>query len=276
MNVRLAQTYSPEVPHKAGNRRSAASPDVWRGGRLRSPERLLVLLACGQAEVERLQQAWLGQAIDVLYCADLALALARIGQSRPDMVVVGDAGGVLGPVDFLVALRQVDTSTPVIVGLDDARPQLGAEALAAGSTAVVRRPFSPEAVLRLMDSSTTGEGAFRVRPMPIELGRLRVDGAATRIWVDGAESLIPAMEFLLLRYLAERHGEIVTREELVSAGWGAGARVPSNSLNVHLARIRRRFPADAGEDWIRPVRRIGYQLIVPPKVVFAEHAATGS
>jgi DNA-binding response OmpR family regulator len=176
-------------------------------------------------------------------------------------------------VDFLVALRQVDVDTPVIVGLDDARPELGAEALAGGATAVVRRPFAPEAVLRLMDSSRTGEGAFRVRPMPIEVGRLRVDGAATRIWVDGVETLIPAMEFLLLRYLAERHGEIVTREELVTAGWGAGARVPSNSLNVHLARIRRRFPAGPGEDWLRPVRGIGYQLIVPPKVTVAEHAA---
>jgi len=269
----LARMYSPEVNGTADSRRGPDSPDAWRAGRLRSPGRLLVLLACGQAETSTLQEAWLGQAIDVLLCADLAVALARIGQSRPDMVVVGDAGGKLGPVDFLVALRQVDVDTPVIVGLDDARPELGAEALAGGATAVVRRPFAPEAVLRLMDSSRTGEGAFRVRPMPIEVGRLRVDGAATRIWVDGVETLIPAMEFLLLRYLAERHGEIVTREELVSAGWGAGARVPSNSLNVHLARIRRRFPAGPGEDWLRPVRGIGYQLIVPPKVTVAEHAA---
>jgi DNA-binding response OmpR family regulator len=277
VKVRLARIYGPAVNGKATSRRSPDSPDAWRAGRLRSPQRLLVLLACGQAENERLQEAWVGQAIDVLYGADLAVALARIGQSRPDMVVVGDAGGRLGPVDFLVALRQVDADTAVIVGLDDARPELGAEVLAAGATAVVRRPFSPEVVLRLMDSSSTGEGAFRVRPLPIDVGRLRVDGAATRIWVDGVETLIPAMEFLLLRYLAERHGEIVTREELVSAGWGAGAQVPSNSLNVHLARIRRRFPADRGVDWLRPVRGIGYQLIVPPGIAVTElPAATGS
>jgi DNA-binding response OmpR family regulator len=80
--------------------------------------------------------------------------------------------------------------------------------------------------------------------------------------VDEVEILVPAMEFLLLRYLAERHGEIVTRGELISAGWGEGAAVPSNSLNVHLARIRRRFPLGAGEQWVRPVRGIGYQLLV--------------
>ena len=84
--------YSPEVNGTADSRRSPDSPDAWRAGRLRSPGRLLVLLACGQAETSTLQEAWQGQAIDVLLCADLAVALARIGQSRPDMVVVGGVG----------------------------------------------------------------------------------------------------------------------------------------------------------------------------------------
>ncbi len=89
------------------------------------------------------------------------------------------------------------------------------------------------------------------------------------------ESLIPAMEFLLLRYLAERHGEVVTREELVTAGWGEGAVVPSNSLNVHLARLRRRFSPDSGEHWIRPIRGIGYLFLVPAGSC-AEHVGAGS
>ena len=240
---------------------------------MRAPHRLLVLLACGAAEAVRLQQAWVGQAIDVESAPDLATALVRTGQLGPAMVVIGDPGGVLGPVDFLRALRRVDVVTPVIVGLgDDA--QLGSDAFTAGATAVVRRPFSAEAVLRLLDSSVPCGGTFAVRPLPIDLGRLRVDGAATRIWVDGTESLVPAMEFVLLRYLAERHGEVVTREELVSAGWGEGSVVPSNSLNVHLARLRRRFPPGSGQHWIRPVRGIGYQFLVPA-VGHLQHVTAG-
>ena len=264
-----------EVAGGVAGRRRTGARDGWRGGRLRAPERLLVLLACGQAESELLQRAWVGQAVDVLHCADLGVALVRIGQSGPDMVIVGGSDGALGPVEFLVALRRADSDTPVIVGLDDAGPQLGSDVLAAGATAVVRRPFSPEAVLRLLDSSLPGDGSFRVRPLPIDLGRLRVDGVAPRIWVDGVEQLIPAMEYVLVRYLAERHGEIVTREELVCAGWGERATVPSNSLSVHLARLRRRFPPDAGDDWIRPVRGIGYQFIVASPV-YAQHVASGS
>jgi len=233
-----------------------------RAGRPRAPHRLMVLLACDPIESERLRQAWVGQTIDVECTPDLATALVCTGQLGPSMVVVGDPGGLLGPVEFLRALRRVDTVTPVIVGLGD-DPQVASDALAAGATAVVGRPFSPEAVLRLLDSSVPDGASFQLRPLPIDLGRLRVDGAATRIWVDGAECLIPAMEFLLLRCLAERHGEVVTRDELVRAGWGDGATVPSNSLNVHLARLRRRFPLESTEQWIRPIRGVGYQFLVP-------------
>jgi len=249
--------------------------DTWRGGRVRAPDRLLVFLACSSTDADQLQRAWAGQAIDIEATPDLAVALVRIGQVGPAMVVVGETGGALGPIDFLEALRQVDATTPIIVGLGQDSSQLGSDALNAGATAVVRRPFSAEALLRLLDSGVAGNGAFRVRPLPIDLGRLRVDGSATRIWVDGVEKLIPAMEFVLLRFLAERHGEIVTRQELVSAAWGLDARVPSNSLTVHLARLRRRFPVDSGGDWIRPVRGIGYQFVVP-RGVSAQHAAAGS
>lgn len=229
---------------------------------LRSSARLLVLLVGDRSESARLHEAWVGQAIDLEDCPSLAVALVRVGQSTPDMVVIGGAAGLLSPVDFLLALRQVDAETPVIVGLDDGCAQLGSEALSAGATAVVRRPFSAESVLRLLDSSVR-DGSFHLRPRPIDLGRLRVDGAATRIWLDGVEMLIPAMEYLLLRYLAERHGEIVPRSELLAAGWGHRVSVPNNHLNVHLARIRRRFPSDGVVDWLRPVRGIGYQLLVP-------------
>jgi two-component system phosphate regulon response regulator PhoB len=93
--------------------------------------------------------------------------------------------------------------------------------------------------------------------------------------VAGDEYLMPAMEHLLLRYLAERHGQIVSRDELVSVAWGQSGSMMSNSLAVHFARVRRRFPAQSGVDWIRSVRGCGYQLIVPVGVAAARSATGG-
>ena len=133
------------------------------------------------------------------------------------------------------------------------------------STAVVTLPLDPLPVLQAIEDSVGDGSAFRARPMALDLGRLRVDGAGPRIWIDGAEWVIPPMEFLLLRYLAERHGQIISRDELVSAAWGEPVAPHSNSLSVHIARLRRRFCDTTGEAWIRPVRGFGYQLAVSPQ-----------
>lgn len=224
-----------------------------------------MLLVCGIREADGLQSSWVGQAVDVEHCQDLAAALFLVGQSAPDVVVVGDSPSAFGAVEFLLALRQVDTETPVVVGIEDSRLSLGPNVLAAGATVVVRRPFAAGDLLRLLESGVPSGGRFRVRPVPIDLGRLRVEGAAPRMWVDGAERVVPPMEFVLLRYLAERHGEIVSREELVCAGWGDRAALPSNSLSVHMTRLRRRFREPTGQDWIKALRGFGYRLLVPER-----------
>lgn len=246
---------------------------TWRGGRLSAPDRPLVYLACDADETDMLRHAWDGQTVDIESGPDLALALVRTGQFSPDMFVVGNSTGVIGPLDFVRTLRNAGATVPIVVGIAPTGAS-AADLLGAGATAVLQRPFSPEAVLGLL-KATSAVGSFQIKPLPIDLGRLRVDGIATRMWVDGDEYLIPAMEHLLLRYLAERHGEIVSREELVSVAWGQSGSMMSNSLAVHLARVRRRFQAYSGDDWIRSVRGCGYQLLVPVGIPAARSAAGG-
>lgn len=250
-----------------GDSAPEAEPLSAAAGRSRSPGRLRVLLVSSRTDSDALQHAWTGQAADVRPCTDLAAALVLVGRLTPDVIVIGDSGGSGGSIDpvlFLRAVRQVDTSVPVIVGVRESRPLLGPDVLSAGATAVVRCPFSPGDLLRLLYS--TSDGAHLIKPLPIDLGRLRVDGAAPRMWLDGVETVLPPMEFLLLRYLAERHGEILPRRELLTAAWGDRPSASSNSLAVHLARLRNRLEGDSDEDWIRPIRGIGYQFLVPARL----------
>jgi DNA-binding response OmpR family regulator len=239
---------------------------------LRAAGRLLVLLACDDDEASVLRDGWIGQSVDIEHRPDLGEVLYLAGRCTPDVIVVGTTGatgragadGAGLPVsDFLRILRQVDCRTPVVVGV----PGLGGAdelpaPIPAGATAVVPLPMTAHLVLRAVESCVGEGSAFRAQPIALDLGRLRLDGAGPRIWIDGVESVIPPMEFLLLRYLADRHGQFISRDELVSAAWGEPAAPHSNSLSVHIARLRRRFQRTAGEAWIRPVRGFGYQLTV--------------
>lgn len=250
--LRLVSQDAPHVAHPAGREGAVV-------------RRRSVLVVAGPAEADHLTQAWSGQTIDVRSCDSLTAALLLIGRDNPDAVVVGATTGPIGVVDFLRTVRAEDTGTPIIIGVDDTQRDLGVDALSAGATAIVRRPFCVEDLLRILSFTDAAGHPLQVRPPPIEVGgRLRVDGGSPRMWLDGRETLLPPMEYLLLRYLAARPGEILSRTELVNAVWGEGRS--SNTLSVHLARLRRRLVGAAGDDWIRPVRGFGYQFLVPRRV----------
>ena len=249
-------------------------PDRSRSpARCRTPGRPLVLLVSTEADSAAIARAWSGQAADVRPCPSPVAALVLVGRMWPDMVVIGDPDGPIGPVEFLRAVREVDVTVPVIVGVDDRQQRMGPDALSAGATAVVPRPFCAGDLLRRLHA-TAGD-APPIGPLPLDVGRLRVDGAAPRMWLDGVETVLPPLEFRLLRYLAERQGEILPRRELLIAAWGDRPTVSSNSLSVHLARLRGRLGRGSGAEWIRPIRGIGYQLLVPPRLP-TESAAGGS
>ncbi len=237
----------------------------WRGGRLSAPEAAAGVsrLRCGR--IRHVRRAWEGQALDIESGADLALALVRSGQWSPDMFVVGNSTGVIGRWISCERSAVPDRLCRLSLGLRSQVHLRHRRVMAAGATAVLAGPSRAGEVLRLLGRHRRA-GSFQMKPLPIDLGRLRVDGIATRMWMDGVECLMPAMEHLLLRYLAERHGQIVSRDELVSVAWGSRDTIVSNSLAVHLGRVRRRFQAHSGVDWIRSVRGCGYQLVRPAPV----------
>lgn len=234
--------------------------------RTRSQDRLAVLLVEHDTDVaQQLIEAFVGQPVEVLRCADPAVALLQLGRTCPDVVVLGPASVRLGAAEFLSIVREVDPHLPVIVGAGAGSGDLAAQATELGATAVVRRPYAARELLSLLRSFAQQPDDIELRPMAIDLGRLRIDGAVPQFWLDGQVTQLPPQEFILLRYFAERVGAVLSRTELNRAVWGDKLGVRSNSLTVHVMRLRKRFGDDEHDPrWIKVVRGLGYQFTVPP------------
>lgn len=255
--TRRTATLSDQLP-------SARMLAEFTGRDRHAARRCQVLLAAPPAEARRLAQAWAGQAVDVTVCESLALTLLRIGRLHPDAVVIAPIIDALPPVDVVRTVRIDDKDLPIIVGLDEDHTSLGVDVLDAGATAIIRQPFKPEDLLRMLSATPPAGYDLPIRPLPVELGgRLRIDGSSPRMWLDGQETMLPAVEYMLLRYLAGRPEEIISRVELFEAVWGERGVRSSNTLTVHLGRIRRRLEGPHGEEWIRSIRGFGYQFVVP-------------
>jgi DNA-binding response OmpR family regulator len=98
----------------------------------------------------------------------------------------------------------------------------------------------------------------------IQLGKLTMDRKTYQI-IDGAENLtLPLKEFELLFKLASYPGRTFSREQLIEDIWGYDFRGNDRTLDVHISRLRERFPEETHSFKITTIRGLGYRLEVAP------------
>ncbi|MBI5485806.1 MAG: response regulator [Deltaproteobacteria bacterium] len=131
-----------------------------------------------------------------------------------------------------------------------------------GADDYVVKPFSVrELLLRIQAILRRAAGEAETRPL-IEFGRLRVDRDAHRVWVDGDEVALTAMEFKLLVTLHERRDRVQSRDVLLDVVWGIQADVTTRTVDTHVKRLREKLgPAGV---YVETVRGVGYRFAASP------------
>ncbi len=98
-------------------------------------------------------------------------------------------------------------------------------------------------------------------PEAIAFGPFRLDGTSGRLSRDGRDVEIQPRPLALLRHLASRPGELVTRAELLASVWG-GIRVDPGVVKVAMHALREALGDDGGAPrWIETVGRRGYRFV---------------
>ncbi|MGE5572818.1 MAG: winged helix-turn-helix domain-containing protein, partial [Bacteroidota bacterium] len=130
----------------------------------------------------------------------------------------------------------------------------------------ISKPFSLELAIAKVNSMlrrTYGEYAVHKHLDVLRVGDIvinRNDGAVSRgeTRVD-----LTAKELDLLWTLAQRNGDIVSREELLEVLWDDEAFVDDNTLTVNVSRLRRRLEELGLEEALETKRGQGYRLCLP-------------
>jgi DNA-binding response OmpR family regulator len=190
-------------------------------------------------------------------------AVGRAGEVRdrvkavdPDALIVDiglpDADGR----DVCQALRAEGMAVPVLfLTARDALPDRLA-GFASGGDDYLTKPFAfSELVARLHVLVRRG-GADLIA----QVGHLRLDPATHAISTSGKSEELTPTEFRILARLAAQAGEAVRRRELVQTGWPHGAIVHDNTLDVYIARLRRKLRCLPGSPQIVTVHGVGYSL----------------
>ncbi|EPH42257.1 winged helix-turn-helix domain-containing protein [Streptomyces aurantiacus] len=93
-------------------------------------------------------------------------------------------------------------------------------------------------------------------------GPVRVDAARRSAHVDGRPLDLTYLEFELLAHLVAHPHRVHTRDQLVTTVWGYGHVGDGRTVDVHIARLRRKLGAEH-RGTIQTVRRVGYKYAPP-------------
>lgn len=208
--------------------------------------------------VQELAVALGREGVSVVGVSDGAQALLQAGALRPDVVLVSATLPIISAVDFVRAVR-LSGSVPVLLGVGEGHAEQAVQALGAGASACVARPYRVPELLPFIQGSSSGQAELR---RVLTVGSVELDVNAYQVRVDGKAVHLPLREFELLHYLMRNADRTVTREQIMRNVWHSTHTTSTNTIAVHVKRLRARL-GDEDDTLIQTVRGVGYRLITP-------------
>ncbi len=219
-----------------------------------------ILVVDDEPTIVRLVESYLkAEGYEVYTAADGPTGLKAAHAYRPELIVLDV---MLPGMDGLEVLTRLRRESDAYVILLTARTEETDKivGLSVGADDYVTKPFSPRelvarvkaALRRLQAAAGPGSGAS-----VLEFKRLRIDVAGRKVTVAGRPIELTAIEFDLLRALAENRGRVLTRELLLETVWGYDYFGDTRVVDVHLGHLRQKL---GDERLIATVRGVGYRF----------------
>lgn len=190
--------------------------------------------------------------------------LSMAVETKPDLVILDLGLPDVDGTQVLTMLRAVSEVPVIVASARDDDPSL-VGSLDAGADDYVVKPYTTtqlEARIRAV-MRRVGPDAKAPRQRLV-VGGLEIDVAARRTTLDGVTLDLSPREFDLLRYLAERVGEVVTKRELLAEVWQQAWGGSDKTIDVHLSWLRRKLGETASEArYLQTVRGVGVRLGPP-------------
>jgi two-component system, OmpR family, alkaline phosphatase synthesis response regulator PhoP len=192
-----------------------------------------------------------------------------VAARRPDLLILDL---MLPQLDGLEVCRQLrgepaTAGLPIIMLTARAEESERIVGLELGADDYLAKPFSPgELVARvraLLRREQRGR-ADRARGA-LAYGPLRLETDTHTVTVDGQSVTLTAKEFLLLEYLLQHRGRVLSRDVLLTDVWGYRYTGGTRTVDVHVRRLREKVPLLAAA--LVTVKQFGYKLADPPPAV---------
>jgi DNA-binding response OmpR family regulator len=195
--------------------------------------------------------------------ADGGEALRRIRETVPDLVILDLMLPGLDGLTICQALRSAPETSAIAILMLTARGEEAdrVQGLDVGADDYMTKPFSPKELIARIGALLRRAGRQPAGARRQRYRALALDPERHRVTVADREVKLTAKEFLLLQYLLEHRGRVLSRDRLLTDVWGYRYTGGTRTVDVHIRRLREKLPLLT--DAIETVTQFGYKLQEP-------------
>jgi DNA-binding response OmpR family regulator len=197
---------------------------------------------------------------EVVEASDGVEALSKLDSVKVDLAVIDVMMPNMDGWELCRELRAT-LDIPILMLTAKAETSQKLKGFQLGTDDYLVKPFEP---LELVARVSALLKRYRIATsQTIQIGELSMDRKTFEVTVNGESLSLPLKEFELLFKLASYPGRTFSREQLIEDIWGNDFRGNDRTLDVHINRLRDRFPEERHSFKITTIRGLGYRLEVP-------------
>lgn len=219
-----------------------------------------ILVIDDEPSITKLVSAYLKpEGYEVFTASDGNAGLKAARAFKPDLIILDIMLPGMDGIELLSRLRR-ESDVYVIMLTAKTEETDKIVGLTIGADDYVTKPFSPRELVARVKAALrrieTGSGLGGERSV-LSFKHVRIDVGARKVSVDEKPVELTTIEFDLLKALAENHGRVLTREQLLEKVWGGEYFGEIRVVDVHLGHVRQKL---GREDLIATVRGVGYRF----------------
>lgn len=188
-------------------------------------------------------------------------ALAAIAERPPDLLILDLMLPQMSGIDICRAVRaQPKTAAiPVIMLTARAEESERIAGLETGADDYMAKPFSPNELVARVRALMRRTSRHQPTGASIAYGSIALNTEQHTVVSGGQSVALTAKEFLLLQYLLNHRGRVLSRDLLLTDVWGYKYTGGTRTVDVHVRRLREKLPAL--ERALVTVKQFGYKLL---------------
>lgn len=198
------------------------------------------------------------EGLEVIEATDGVDALSKLAAEKVGMVVMDIMMPNMDGWTLCEEIRSFDTDLPILMLTAKGETSQKVKGFQLGTDDYLVKPFEPAELIVRVKSILK---RYRISVSQIvEAGNVKLNRQTHEVDWNGEIIILRLKEFELLFTLASYVGKTFSREQLIEKIWGYDYEGDERTVDVHIKRIRERFPQEMSGFIIRTIRGLGYRL----------------